>query len=85
MFNGARSESFSYLFAVVQSCYNCTPMLQLQALSTNEGNNMAARVRMNIVISEQIRKMVDREAKKKDMSMSAVVRTALLKYFGGKR
>jgi metal-responsive CopG/Arc/MetJ family transcriptional regulator len=46
---------------------------------------MAERVRMNIVISSKIRDMIDREAKKKDMSRSAVVRTAIMKYLGGKR
>jgi len=50
-----------------------------------QGNNMAERVRMNVVISSQIRKMIEREAKKKDISNSAVIRMAIMKYMGGKR
>ena len=46
---------------------------------------MAERVRMNVVISSQIRKMIEREAKKKDISNSAVIRMAIMKYMGGKR
>lgn len=46
---------------------------------------MAERVRMNVVISSKIRKEIEREAKKKDISHSAVIRMAIMKYMGGKR
>lgn len=46
---------------------------------------MAERVRMNVVISSKIRKEIEREAKKKDISRSAVIRMAIMKYMGGKR
>lgn len=46
---------------------------------------MAERVRMNVVISSKIRKEIEREAKKKDISNSAVIRMAIMKYMGGKR
>ena len=46
---------------------------------------MAERVRMNVVVSSKIRELVEREAKKKDISNSAVIRMAIMKYMGGKR
>ena len=46
---------------------------------------MQERVRMNVVVSSKIREMIEREARKKDISNSAVIRIAIMKYMGGKR
>jgi predicted transcriptional regulator len=46
---------------------------------------MAKRVRMNVVISEKIRRDVVREAKRMDLSRSAIIRMAINEYFERKK